>query len=464
MSAVKNYERLSVEDHLFVELDAPRLPMTIALLAIIEDSGADFDEILATVESRLDMVPRFRRKLMRVPFGQGRPVWVDDENFDLRFHVRHSGLPRPGGRKELLEMASRVFSSPLDFSKPLWEMWIVDLPDNRKALMQKTHHCLVDGISAVDIVTVLFDRTAERPAMGPQTEWEPQPPPSRAELLRDSVAENITAPWQAARKLWGVARKPVEMVSKGVETARSVESFLSSSVPSSASTSLGQHVSAPHRRLDTVSTSLAEVKAIRSRSGATVNDVVLAVTAGGIRHLLRSRGEDTTGLVVKSVIPVSTRSEDEHYTYGNMIAAMEADLPVGEPDPWKRLELVQNCTTEAKETKQSSGVDFVARIGTFAPASLVAIAGRVASAQPMYSLVITNIPGPREPLYFVGGEMLEAFFFGPNLIQTTDLAVAVVSYNGKLTFGLTADRDNLPDVHVLAEGIEASLKELTRPG
>ncbi|MDP3972090.1 MAG: WS/DGAT domain-containing protein, partial [Candidatus Nanopelagicales bacterium] len=186
-----------------------------------------------------------------------------------------------------------------------------------------------------------------------------------------------------------------------------------------------------------------------------------STTAAGLGKLLRGRGENTDGLIVRTVIPVSTRAEDQHYTYGNMIGAMVAELPVGERDPWKRLEMVQKCTRKAKQAKQPAGVDFVAQAGEFLPASLIAIAGRVAAMQPMYSLVVTNVPGPREPLYFVGGKLEDAYFFGPNLVERTDLAVAVLSYNGELNFGLTADRYRVPDIAVMASGIAEALAELS---
>lgn len=434
--------------------------MTIASLVVFEDTGVDFAEILEAVGSRVHLVPRFRRRLMKVLLGQGRPVLVDDEHFDLRFHIRHAGLPRPGGWQELLDFASRIFSLPLDERRPLWEMWIVDMPDDRKAVIQKTHHCLVDGMSAVDIASVLFDRTREGPVAAAPPQWEPQPAPSPAALLRDSVIDGLAMPLRAAGRLWGAVRNPRETVERGVEIAGGLESFSASSLSQTSSTSLDRHVGEACRRLETVSSSLATIREVKSRLGATVNDVVLAVVAGGLGHLLRSRGEDTAGRVVRAVIPVSTRTEDQHFTYGNMIAAMVADLPVGEEDPIRRLQLVQECMSNAKTHKQSTGVDFIAHIGDFAPASLIAFAGRVAVAQPFYSLVVTNVPGPQVPLYFVGGEILDAFFFGPNLVQRTDLAVAVLSYNGHLNFGLTADWDTVPDVKVFARGVEASLQEL----
>jgi len=459
--ATNALDRLSVEDELFVALDSRKRPMTIAMLVIFEDSGADFSQLLEHVSSRLHLVPRFRKKLMPVPFAQGRSVWVDDEDFDLRFHLHHVGLPHPGGHRELLEFASRVFSNPLDFDRPLWQMWIVDLADGRKALLQKTHHCLVDGISAVDIATVLFDATPEPPDTGPVPDWTPRPRPSRLTLLREGLTDNLTAPVRAAQRVAGLARNPRETVGRSVDTARSVESFLSASLPQTSRTSLDRQVNDPYRLLETVDGQLADARAAKKRCGATVNDVVLSATAAGLGKLLRSRGENTDGLIVRTVIPVSTRAEDQHYTFGNMIAAMVAELPVGVTDPWERLELVQKCTRKAKQTNQPLGVDFVARAGEFLPASLIAVAGRIAAKQPMYSLVVTNVPGPREPLYFVGGKLQDAYFFGPNLVERTDLAVAVLSYNGELNFGLTADRYRVPDIAVMAEGISEALAELS---
>lgn len=460
MVETKSYERLSTEDQLFVALDSSRMPMTIALLAIFEDSGVGFDEILATVESRLHLVPRLRRRLMEVPFGQGRPVWVDDDSFDLSFHVRHVGLARPGGRRELMEFASRVFSIPLDLRRPLWEMWIVDMAEGRRALLHKSHHCMNDGMSAVDIAAVLFDSSRKRPVRGLVPDWEPQPPPSALTLMRENVVDNVAAPAHLARRFVGAALKPTDALTRGVDRARGVESFLAASLPPKPTTSLDREVRGQHRVLQTVTSSLMDAKALKKKHGATVNDVVLAAVAGGLGHLLRSRGEDTTGLVVRAVLPVSTRAADQHDRLGNMIAAMVAELPVGERDPARRLELVRECTSEAKSTKQAYGVHFVAEVSDIAPTSFVALAGRVATLQPMYSLVVTNVPGPRAAQFFMGGEILEQYFFGPNLIRRTDLAVAAFSYNGQLNFGLTADRETLPDVAVVAEGIQESLREM----
>lgn len=460
MATNRSYERLSVEDELFVHLDARRLPMTIALLAIFDEPKAGFEGILAAVNSRLHLVPRFRKKLMSEPFASGRTVWVDDVDFDLRFHVHHVGLPAPGGWQQLLDLAARIFSSPLDLSRPLWEMWSIDLPDGRMAMFQKAHHSMADGVSAIDIASILFDATPEPADTGPVPEWTPQPPPSTLTLIRDRVIDDATAPLRAAERFFRAAEHPRQLADRAAKRAHGVESFLHRSLPPTSSTSLDRRVHDPYRILETVKGDLADVKALKKRCGATVNDLVLSAAAAGIGSLLRSRGEKTDGLIVRTVIPVSTRTVDQHYTWGNMIAAMTAELPVGERDPWKRLELVQHCTTHAKETGQSLGIDFVAQMGTFAPSSLVAVAARIAQRQPMYSLVVTNVPGPRKALYFGGAELREAYFFGPNLIHTTDLAVAVLSYNGQLNFGLTADRAAVPDIAKVAEGIAEALDEI----
>ncbi len=455
----KTFERLSVEDQLFVRLDSRQMPMTIAMLATFDAEGGDFDAMVAAINRRLHLVPRYRQKLIDTPWGLGRQVWVDDPEFDLAFHVRHVALPQPGGREELLTFVSRIFSHPLDFDRPLWEMWIIDLPDGRKALFHKSHHAVADGVSALDIATVLFDRTREPTEEHEAPPWQPRPLPGRVDLLLDSAATNLRTPLDMAGKLWRLARRPSEAAHGGAHAAHGIESFLAASLPPTTTTSLDQHIRDPHRRLDVVSGSLSGARAAKRRQRATVNDVALAATAGGLGKLLRSRGEDTDGLIVRTVIPVSTRSDDQHFQYGNMIAAMVAELPVGELDPWKRLSLVRQSTQAAKVGRQPTGVDFVAQVGELAPASLISIAGRVATRQPMYSLVVTNIPGPRHPLYWAGHKLCDAYFFGPNLIERTDLAVAILSYNGELNFGLTADRDVVPDLSVVAEGIAESLAE-----
>lgn len=458
----KGYERLSVEDELFVKLDTRRMPMTIAMLALFDAEGGSVDDMIAAISRRLDKVPRYRQKLHDVPLHLGRQVWVDDPNFDLGYHVRHVALPQPAGRKELLTLISRVFSHPLDFERPLWEMWIIDLPDGSKAMFHKSHHCLADGMSALDIATVLFDRTPEPIDHSPVAPWTPRPIPGNAQLLLDTVGENLHAPVDAARKLLGFAQRPFQAATRGARAAHGIESFLTASLPPTRTTSIDTHIHDPHRRLEFVSGSVAGARAAKKHQPATINDVALAATAGGLGKLLRNRGENTDGLIVRTVIPVSTRSEEQHYTYGNMIAAMVAELPVGEQDPWKRLKLVRRSTRAAKASRQPAGVGFVAEVGEFAPAALISVAGRAATKQPMYSLVVTNMPGPNHPLYWAGHKLNHAYFFGPNLIERTDLAVAILSYDGELNFGLIGDRDVVPDLAVVAEGIAEALAEYAK--
>ncbi len=454
-----DYERLSAQDASFLYMESPSAPMHVGSLAIFEDTGADFHDILDKIESRINLVPRFRKKLMWVPYSQGRPVWVDDEHFDLRFHVRHTGVPRPGGEKELLALTSRVFGLPLDRGRPLWEMWIVDLPDDRKAMIQKTHHCLIDGISGVDLATVLLDLTPEGAEIPPAPKWEPAPAPSREQLLRGSLVEGFTKPAEVVRRVRAATRAPRQALSRARELARGLGAFSRASVVESAPrTSVNEQIG-PHRRFEVVRSRLDDVKAVKNRFGCTVNDVVLAITAGGLGHLLRARGEDTQGMLMKALVPVSVRSDDSRHTYGNQVSAMAAELPVGELDAQKRLEFVRTSMAGVKESKQAVGADFLIQLTDYAPPTILALAGRAMATQRTINLTVTNVPGPQFPLYFMGGEMLEAFPLVP-LIEHTGVGAAILSYNGELNFGLVGDWDTVPDLAIWAEGIEKSLQEL----
>ncbi len=456
-----NYERLSAQDAGFLYAEAPATHMHVGSLLFFENAGLSEDELNRHIESRLHLVPRFRKKLAWVPVHQGRPVWVDDPHFDIRFHIRYTGLPRPGGEKEALRLMGRVMSRPLDRQRPLWELWVFELPDNRLGIIQKTHHCLIDGLSGVDLGTVLLDLVKFPPPSDPPPEWMPEPEPTRERLLVDALVERYTKPAEIYQS-WKAAVKPQsDLLKRALDVGQGVFSFSRAAFEKAPVTSLSKQIG-PHRRFDVVRMKLDPVKRIKNRFGSTVNDVVLSLVTGGVRKLLLSRGENVDGLLLKALVPVSVRDSSKRMTYGNQVSMMNADLPVGEPDPRRRVEFVRDRMAGVKESKQAVGADFWVKLSEYAPPTILALAGRAAvSLQRMVNLIVTNVPGPQFPLYLKGGRMLEAFPCVP-IASTASLGVAILSYDGQLDFGLNGDWDIVPDLDVFARGIEEALVELEK--
>ncbi len=458
------YERLSAQDASFLHLETDRAPMHVGSVGIFEgapffDASGRFrlDDARRLVASRLDLVPRFRRRLMQVPLDQGRPVWVDDEHFDLSFHVRLTALPRPGTEEQLKTLMGRLQAQPLDRRRPLWELWFVEgLEADRVAIIQKTHHALVDGISGVDVAMVLLDlEPAEPPAPEAVPEWRPQPPPSEAQLLAETLVERATQPAEIVRTVRAALRGPRQ----AVETARATGRALRT-VGSAGTSRLPFNAPiGPHRRYELARAPLAEAKAAKDAHGATVNDVVLAGVAGGLRHYLEHRGVAVDDLTVRTLVPVSVRDDSERMKLGNRVSGMVAELPVGEADPRTRLRLVSEQLRELKGSGMAVGAELLTSLLEFAPSTLLALGARLVPLQRTVNLLVTNVPGPQVPLYCMGARMLEAFPY-VGLTDNLGLVVAVVSYDGQLGFGLTGDRDLVPDLAVLAEGIEKSVREL----
>jgi diacylglycerol O-acyltransferase len=454
-----SYERLSAQDAAFLYAESPVSHMHVGSLVIFENVGLTEDELGAHIASRLHLVPRFRKKLAWVPVGQGRPVLVDDPHFDIRFHVRFTGLPRPSGEREALRLMGRVMSRPLDRQRPLWELWVFELPDNRLGIIQKTHHCLIDGISGVDLGTVLLDVAERPPASDPAPEWRPLAVPSKKRLLVDALVERYTKPAEIYRTWHAATRSQRELARRAVEVGQGIFSFSKAALERAPMTSLNRPIG-PHRRFEIVRMNLDDVKRIKNRFGCTVNDVVLAIVTSGLRKLLLSRGDYVDGLLLKAMVPVSVRDPSERQTYGNMVSMMTADLPVGESNPMRRMEFLKERMAGLKESKQAVGADFWVKLSEYAPPTLLALAGRATSAlQRMVNVIVTNVPGPQFPLYLKGGKMLEAFPCVP-IMSNAALGVAVLSYNGQLDFGLCGDWDILPDLDVFAAGLEEARREL----
>ncbi|MQA98846.1 MAG: wax ester/triacylglycerol synthase family O-acyltransferase [Actinobacteria bacterium] len=452
------YERLTVLDELFLHLEGPDSHMHVGGTAIFEGPPPDYEGFLDNVRRRLQMVPRFRQKLMTVPLGVGRPVWVDDTHFNIEYHVRHTALPAPGDRTKLNRLTARIMSQQLDRDKPLWEIWFAEgLADDRFALISKTHHCLVDGVSGADIMSVLLDLTPE-PQEIEFKHWMPEPEPTADQLLLDALRERLTSPAEALRTMQSMLMDPAKAPNRLIEALKALGEFVGGSLDFAPPSSLNQAIG-PHRRFETIIAGLEDFKRVKNHFGGTVNDVVLAACTGGLRRLLIGRGERVEGLDIRAMVPVSVRTDERRGSLGNQVASMWAPLPVWETDPIRRLEVITERMDGLKSSGQAVGAQVLTSLGEWAPPTIVAQASRLVARQRAFNLVITNVPGPQFPLYTMGREMEEVYPVVP-LAENTTVGIALLSYNGQIGFGIHGDYDTAPDVAVLAEGIEKSVAEL----
>jgi WS/DGAT/MGAT family acyltransferase len=455
-----HFDRLTAIDASFLHQEGHNSHMHVGAVTIFEGPPPEFEDFLDSLRMRLHLVPRYRQKLAEAPLQTGRPVWVDDPSFNLEYHVRQTALPEPGSEEQLMRLTSRVFSQQLDRSKPLWETWLVEgLEGNRFALISKTHHALIDGIAGVDLAQVLFDLTpVPQEVPHPDEAWEPAPEPNPIELLTDGVAGLAKASLGVAVRAIGAATRPSDSIHELREAAEGLGEIVWAGMNPAPDTPLNVEIG-PHRRFVGVRNELADFKTIKNGLGGTVNDVVLAVVSGALREWLHSRGVRTEGLELRALVPVSIRGSHERGELGNRIAVMRAPLPVYIEDPAARLQAVRQAMDGLKESKQAVGAEVLTGVQNFAPPTILAQASRLNFSTRFFNLIVTNVPGPQFPLY-VRGRELEDVFPVAFLPENHALAVAIMSYNGKINFGLLGDYDALPDIGRIAEGIEASLAEL----
>lgn len=456
-------DRLSAEDSFFLSIETPTQPMHVGSLAVFEgkpwfgpDGRFRIDDVREEVGRRLHLVPRFRQRVRFVPLDQGRPVWVDDHKLDLTYHVRLTALPRPGDDEQLMTLMQRIQEQPLDRARPLWEMWYVEgLAGDRVALIQKTHHCMVDGVAGVDVATVMLDLERE-PDPIDAGEWVPEKPLSSMELLARSYVEMATDPAQMARSVRSAAMRGPKVVAN---TVGGVSRALTNMGRIAPRTSWNVPISG-HRRFEVARVPLAPLKSVKDAGGYTINDIVLTVVSGALRQFLDSRGESfEPDLLLRAMVPVSVRDETDEHALGNRVSLMIVDLPVGNPDPLERMRIVGEHMREAKASHQALGADALISLTSYAPPTLLNLASRLMVRQRSMNLTVTNVPGPQVPLYAMGAEMLEAFPY-VGLVENQGLMLALISYNGELGFGLTGDRETVPDIDVLARAIEDNFYEL----
>jgi diacylglycerol O-acyltransferase len=458
--AQDHFDRLTAVDASFLHQEGPSSHMHVGAVTLIEGPPPPFEEFLDSLRTRLHLVPRYRQKLSVPPLESGRPLWVDDPNFSIEYHVRQTALPKPGHENQLLRLAARVFSQQLDRSKPLWEMWLVEgIEGDRFALISKTHHALIDGISGVDLAQVMFDLSPV-PAQieHPDEPWQPAPEPTGVELVASGALGAVRTGLRTATRAVNVLARPQAALSEVRQAAEGVGEIVWAGLNPAPETPLNVPIG-PHRRFCVVRSELADFKSVKDAFGGTVNDVVLATVSGALRGWLRSRGVRTEGLELRALVPVSIRAAHEQNTLGNRIAAMRGPLPVYIEDPVARLRAVKHAMDGLKESKQAIGAEVLASVQSFAPPTILAQASRLNFSTRLFNLIVTNVPGPQFPLYVLGREMQDVF---PVAFLPKDhaLAIAIMSYNGKMNFGLLGDYDALPDIDSIGEGIEASLAEL----
>ena len=442
------YERLSAQDNSFLVAEDINMPLHVGAVAIYElgemaseAGGVDVRKFKRALEAQLHRIPRYREKLEWTPV-EGRPVWVDDPHFNIDYHVRHAALPRPGGVDELKKLAARISTRTLDRSRPLWEMWLIEgLEGDRFAVVNKIHHCMIDGVSGSDIAQILLSLSPEY-EIGEPREFLPRPTPSRAELLVGAARRLALAPIEVAGRLGTFLRETPDLAGELGDRLSAVTELAGNLLAPASSTPINGPLS-PHRRVDWLTLPLEHVKAVRRAEGCTVNDVVLATVSGAVRQYLFRRGVTPGAIDFRVSAPVSVRSREEAGTLGNRVSAWIVPLPLGEPSPRVALHQINEQTRRIKRSRQSLGVDLLMQAAEYAPASLMA-AGARAAAGPM-NMIVTNVPGPPFPLYLLGARLLEMHPLVP-LLEGTGLGIALFSYDGNLHVGLNADYELVPDL------------------
>ena len=458
-----NPDRLTALDSTFLHLeDHSSAHMHVASVMVFEGTAPTLQELVDHINGRMHLVPRYRQRLAYVPLGQGRPVWADDPHFNPYYHIRHTALPKPADDQALKRLAGRLFSQRLDRSKPLWEMWLVQsMSGGRFAMIAKTHHALVDGISGVDITTVLFDTAPEPTPTAPAPAWSAKPLPGQAKLLGEALIERSTVPAEmlrGARALLRAPRRAATQVKDGLASigATTLAGINAPAPPSPFNVDIG-----PHRRYTFVDADLATFKAIKDSLGGTLNDVVLASVSLALGRYLRKQGHDTKDLVLKAMVPVSVRTREQRGALGNKVTAMWAPLPVGVENAAENLRKIAASMDDLKKSGQAVGAQVLTNLAGFAPPTILSQAARLQARQPFFNLVVTNVPGPQFPLYLLGRRMLVLYPVVP-LAQRQALGIAIMSYDGRLGFGLLGDYDALPELEDIASHMQAAISSLAR--
>jgi len=454
-------DRMTALDAAFLQAEdeEPGVSLAIASIAVFEGPAPTTAEFGAALAGRLPLIPRYRQKAREVPWDVGPPVWVDDPGFDLGYHLRRTALPEPGGDRELAALMGRVMSARLDRNRPLWEYWLVEgLSGQRWALISKVHHCMVDGVSGTDLYRIVLDESPE-PRAPVADDWTPRPEPSDLRLAATAAIDLARLPLASVRALAGAVRSPATVAHQARGAVRGLGALATALRPAARS-SLSGPLSA-ERRFAVARTSVADVAAVRHALGGTFNDVVLAAVTTGFRRLLMSRGELPTQHAVRTLVPVSVRPPGAENVRGNQVSLLLAELPVQLADPEERLVAVRSELTRLKAEHEAQAGAAVLDLAAYEPFAAAAVPVRLAAHLPQRSVVTvtTNVPGPREPLFALGRRLVEIVPYVP-IASTLRFGVAIFSYCGQVTVGITGDYDGAADVWTLAEGIEGGMAEL----
>jgi WS/DGAT/MGAT family acyltransferase len=459
-----NYDRLTALDNSFLLLEKPNAYTHVASTQIfaagplrLEDGGIDFEAIRKAHAALLHRIPRYRQVLKYIPI-ENQPVWVDDGNFDLGYHLRHTSLPRPGSQEQLKRLSSRVMQQHLDRTRPLWETWVVEgLEGDRFALISKVHHCMIDGVSGVDLLQMLLSPDPEA-SLDPPPGYFPRPAPSRLELLRHEFWRRLRLPIDAARDVRTFLNEAKDVRRELAVRGRALRETLGQTLRSASETPINQPIG-PHRRFDWLTTEISAIREIRKGLGGSLNDVVLTIVTGAFRRFFHNRGIDVAGLDFRVLAPVSVRSEGERGALGNRVSAWVIELPLAEADPRKQLARISERTLELKESKQAVGAEVLTRVAEWTPATLLSLGARNASRVLPFNTVVTNVPGPRIPMYLLGARLLEAYPHVP-LVDRVGLGIALLSCEGRLHWGVNADYDLVPDLADFVSALEESFVEI----
>src|SRR5262245_17419588 len=458
------YDRLTALDNSFLLLEKPNAYMHVAATQIFkngslrtEGGGVDAGRIRKLVAALLHRIPRYRQKLAWIPF-ENHPVWIDDENFNLDFHLRHTALPRPGNEEQLKRLSARIMQQHLDRNRPLWESWVVEgLEGDRFAIISKVHHCMIDGISGVDLIQILLS-TEPDADLDEAPSYIPRRTPTSLELLRDEAIRRVGLPFRAVRDVRQFLREAEDARRDVATRLRAVAETLGASLSSAAETPINRPIG-PHRRWDWLETSIAEIREVRKSLGGSVNDIVLAIVTGGFRRFLANRRVDLADLDFRVMTPVSVRAQNERGALGNRVSAWVISLPLAEPDPTQQLARIRARTTELKEAKNALGAALLTQVAEWTPATLLSLGARNATRLLPINSIVTNVPGPQVPMYLRGAPLLEAYPHVP-LVDYMGLGIALLSYNGVLHWGVNADYDLVPDLDFFMTALRDSFREL----
>jgi len=460
----RSYERMSAQDGSFLWFEQRNTPMHVSAIAVLEvgplataAGDLDTERIVKHVESRLPLLPRYRKRIAFTPLD-GRPVWIDDDRFDLGYHVRRAALPHPGSEEVFKEWVGRTLSQRLDRERPLWELWIVEgLEGGRFAMVSKVHHAMVDGVSGMNLLTLLMSQDAEETLRAPQP-WKPRPAPGPLGLLLGEGVRGLESLGAAASSVLEALQQPRSTWAKLVECGAAVAQALEAGLRPPARTSLNVPIG-PHRRVEWLTLDLASAKAVKARLGGTVNDVVLATVCGGLHRFFASR-RWRARLEYRIVVPVNMRPPGDGRAAGNRTSALFLSLPVGTRDPLRRYAQIRAESERIKASRAADGFDLLTRFADWTGSTgLTAFGVQLASRLRPYNLIVTNIPGPQFPLYVLGARLVELYPQVP-LFANQGLGVAVLSYCGRLHFGLIGDWEVARDLGRLREAFGDAFAEL----